>query len=1087
MKNYKYDIFISYKHEALDKAVAAKLQKSLEHYKIPKEIQKKTGKDKIKRVFRDEEELAVSSDLGKEIEGQIAQSEYLLVVCSKKTKESQWVLKEIDTFLKYRDAEHILPVLIEGEPEESFPESILAYGEPMAADVREKSEKEVLKKVKKELPRIIAPILHCSYDELKQRARNYQIKRMLIGTSVALVAVASFAAYAVFQSAKLNKEYQETRRNQARNMAQTSEKLLEQGDRIGALKTALAVLPENENSKEALVPEQMGALNNALYSYTVEKQPYFRPIRAENIEDDLEGGIQWSPDKKYYMALNHLGYIYFFDGKTGKCIWKEFGKSFNKKIRGFYGAAFLDNDTVILLSERKMFIIDFKEKSVKKIIELGFKIRDIGIPIGEAMEDDGCGYFGISIGRNRIIIAGTDAIISYDLKTGKNEFELNRGEFKQGEDMVISKLLYMEKSNHIIVGIRGFEEAGGIFSYSIKDETIKQISDKDTITIYGINDKYIAALQDRKIPTVSKVAVNYDCQLCIYNYQNGKKEWSKNKLSLKRARLSLNWKIEEMEINRKKEKVALFSFQNTMYCISLKDFKVINEKRYDGHITGMDKYDDSNILVGTADGKIYLYCDPFVEKKVVEQIGDKYIDKGGIQIESGWVEDFSYSQATNTVTQRNRNGNMIVTSGNLRDCNVSKISVNKKIESIKYFSVDKNGKQKSYKAIWYRKGNTDKQKISIYKKGISKEVYQVESSEKKECDYFTIGQLDGKIVLCYIEIDNIKEVTKLSKENLKVHIVNLEEGKEIKTYKITDLLLYSVRIAYSKDLSCIWVGGELKDSSGSIKTCIKQIRVLRDEVKEINLEKTRSKDFIDQIYVSPNNDYVAVAYNGSQEDYLKIWDIKKAEWEKINKSTKVKNVYGDHYYSNKQSITFGKVSNQVAVCKKDDTIEIIDLDERKIKHKILEDNEIQREYDGYGENTIEFLDNDKYMVTLDNQNNVSVWNLQKEKRIMQQKLEYPIWNPQIQVENNYFLIQSEEDVILDVYIFITSKDNSFIKYAYISEGYGDVDSGEIIISSEGNFYLSKIYDFQELKKEALKVLDGETLTKEEKRKYFLEE
>ena len=1086
MKNYKYDIFISYKHEALDKAVAARLQKSLEHYKIPKEIQKKTGKEKIKRVFRDEEELAVSSDLGKEIEGQIAQSEYLLVVCSKKTKESQWVLKEIDTFLKYRDAEHILPVLIEGEPEESLPESILVYGEPMAADVRGKNEKEVLKKVKKELPRIIAPVLQCSYDELKQRARNYQIKRMLIGTSVALVAVASFAAYAVFQSARLNKEYQETRRNQARNMAQTSEKLLEQGDRIGALKTALAVLPENENSKEALVPEQMGALNNALYSYTVEKQPYFRPIRAENIEDDLEGGIRWSPDKKYYMVLNCLGYIYFFDGKTGKCIWKEFGKSFNKKIRGFYGAAFLDNDTVILLSEGKISIVDFKEKSVKKIINLGFKIEDIGIPTTGAM-GDGCGRFGICTGEDRIIIAGGDKIVSYSLKTGKKEFELKRDKLKQSESMEISGLLYMEKSNHIIVGIRGFEEAGGVFSYSIKDETIRQISDKDTITIYGINDKYIAALQDRKIPTVSKGAVNYDCQLCIYNYQNGEKKWSKNKLSLKRFRLSLNWKIEEMEINRKKEKVALFSFQNTVYCISLKDFKVINKKQYDGHITGLDKYDDNNILVGTADGKIYLYCDPFVEKKVVEQIGDKYIDKGGIQIESGWVEDFSYSQVTNTVTQRNRTGNMIVTSGNLRDCNVSKISVNKKIESIQYFSVDKNGEQKSYKAIWYRKGNADKQKISIYKKGISKEVYQVESSEEKKCDYFTIGQLDGEIVLCYIEIGNIEDVIKVSKENLKVHIVNLEEGKEIKTYEITDLLSYSIKIAYSKDLSCIWVGGELKDSSWPIKSCIKQIRVLGNEVKEINLGETESKDFIDQIYVSPNNDYVAVAYNGSKEDYLKIWDVKKAEWEKINKSTKIKNIYGGYYYSNKQSITFGKVSNQIAVCKKDDTIEIIDLDERKIKHKILEDNEIQREYDGYGENTIEFLDNDKYMVTLDNQNNVSVWNLQKEKRIMQQKLEYSIWNPQIQVENNYFLIQSEGDVSSCVYIFITSKDNSFIKYAYISEGYGDVDAGEIIISSEGNFYLSKIYDFQELKKEALKVLDGETLTKEEKRKYFLEE
>lgn len=348
-----------------------------------------------------------------------------------------------------------------------------------------------------------------------------------------------------------------------------------------------------------------------------------------------------------------------------------------KRLEAFYGAAFLDNDTVILLSERKMFIIDFKEKSVKKIINLGFKIEDIGIPITRAM-GDGCGRFGICTGEDRIIIAGGDKIVSYSLKTGKKEFELERDKLKQSESMEISGLLYMEKSNHIIVGIRGFEDAGGVFSYSIKDETIRQISDKDTITIYGINDKYIAALQDRKIPTVSKEAINYNCELCIYNYQNGKKEWSKNKLSLKRPRLSLTWKIEEMKINKKKEKVALFSFQNTVYCISLKDFKVLNKKQYDGHITGMDKYDDNNILVGTATGKIYLYCDPFVEKKVVEQIGDKYIDKGGIQIESGWVEDFSYSQVTNTVTQRNRTGNMIVTSGNLRDCNVSKISVNKK-------------------------------------------------------------------------------------------------------------------------------------------------------------------------------------------------------------------------------------------------------------------------------------------------------------------------------------------------------------------------------------------------------------------------
>ena len=142
-RDYKYDIFISYKHEKLDKAVAAKLQKKLENYKIPKEIKVKTGKEKIQRVFRDEEELSISSDLGREIEDQLKQSEYLLLVCSKKTKESPWVLREIETFLKYRDVDHILPVLVDGEPEESFPEILLQYGEPLAADIREKNAKSV--------------------------------------------------------------------------------------------------------------------------------------------------------------------------------------------------------------------------------------------------------------------------------------------------------------------------------------------------------------------------------------------------------------------------------------------------------------------------------------------------------------------------------------------------------------------------------------------------------------------------------------------------------------------------------------------------------------------------------------------------------------------------------------------------------------------------------------------------------------------------------------------------------------------------------------------------------------------------------
>ncbi len=252
-KVFKYDIFISYKHEELDKAVAARLQRKLEQYKIPREIKLKIGKKKIERVFRDEEELSISSDLGKEIEGQLKESEYLLLVCSKKTKDSPWVLREIETFLKYQDIDHVLPVLIEGEPEEVFPEIILQYGEPLAVDLRDTSKKKILKNADKELPRILAPVLHCSYDELKQRHKMYRMYRLLgiagIGMGVAII----FAAYAIIQSQKLEKQYQATRKNQARYLCNVSTNLLESGDRIGALQTAMGVLPENENDNKPVV------------------------------------------------------------------------------------------------------------------------------------------------------------------------------------------------------------------------------------------------------------------------------------------------------------------------------------------------------------------------------------------------------------------------------------------------------------------------------------------------------------------------------------------------------------------------------------------------------------------------------------------------------------------------------------------------------------------------------------------------------------------------------------------------------------------------------------------------------------------
>ncbi|MCR4758537.1 MAG: toll/interleukin-1 receptor domain-containing protein, partial [Butyrivibrio sp.] len=111
-----YNAFISYKHAELDNKAAAMIEKDLEHYHIPARIQKKTGIKKIERIFRDTDELPITSDLSATIEEALANSDYLIVLCSKNTCLSTWVEREIQLFLQNHSRDNILTVVADGEP-----------------------------------------------------------------------------------------------------------------------------------------------------------------------------------------------------------------------------------------------------------------------------------------------------------------------------------------------------------------------------------------------------------------------------------------------------------------------------------------------------------------------------------------------------------------------------------------------------------------------------------------------------------------------------------------------------------------------------------------------------------------------------------------------------------------------------------------------------------------------------------------------------------------------------------------------------------------------------------------------------------
>lgn len=270
LSSVDYDAFISYKHGPIDTIVAQTLQRKLENYRAPKGVGDK--KKPFKRVFVDEGELSSCSDFGKQIEAALKNSGWLIVICSRNTPMSPWVKAEIETFLKYHDRSRILAVLIEGEPEQSFPEELLGnqdgVGEVFAAIARGDNLKQILQNLGKDaLLKIVAPMLNVTFESLKQRQRTYRIKRIALASTALLVVINGFVTYAYIQSQKLNREYQNTLINQSQYLGAMAMEKLEENNPYEAIELALQALP-NETLDRPLIADAEYALTKAVNAYS---------------------------------------------------------------------------------------------------------------------------------------------------------------------------------------------------------------------------------------------------------------------------------------------------------------------------------------------------------------------------------------------------------------------------------------------------------------------------------------------------------------------------------------------------------------------------------------------------------------------------------------------------------------------------------------------------------------------------------------------------------------------------------------------------------------------------------------------------
>ncbi|MBQ3159735.1 MAG: toll/interleukin-1 receptor domain-containing protein, partial [Clostridia bacterium] len=108
MEPKKYCAFISYRHQSPDDSIAKALHTAIETYHVPSVIQKKTGKKRLGRVFRDQEELPLSSNLGEDIQEALDESEWLIAICSPRYLESRWCQRELEYFIEKKGRDRVL-------------------------------------------------------------------------------------------------------------------------------------------------------------------------------------------------------------------------------------------------------------------------------------------------------------------------------------------------------------------------------------------------------------------------------------------------------------------------------------------------------------------------------------------------------------------------------------------------------------------------------------------------------------------------------------------------------------------------------------------------------------------------------------------------------------------------------------------------------------------------------------------------------------------------------------------------------------------------------------------------------------------
>ena len=509
-KQYKYDAFISYRHCDLDKFVAENLHRILESYELPKEIKEKFNIEgrSIRRVFRDQEELPLSSNLEDPILEALNDSKYLIVICSPRLKDSLWCKKEIETFKKIRGRRNIFCVLVEGEPKDSFPKAVLydddgkTLVEPLAADVRGETKKEVLKKIKSEKLRLIAPMYHLDYDDLRQRHKMQEQRKMIITSTIVAISCLLFTLYTSIMLIKIYNQQKLLKKHQAITLSEKSEQSLKNDSKYNAVKNAYQALTKFNGVKMPYTSEAEYALSEALGVYNT---GYSYKATGEMNTKGVVDYIKNSDNDNYLAIYDESEELTIWDSNKLKKLY-----TYND-INGFsfddHYFTFMGNDYFAYINNNGNIVINN--------IKNGKKVKEI--KKGENS------YTSIKGTENYISYIDNKTVSIYNIKEDKI-----LGTYKV-DDKMMKEMYYSDDKKYLIAS-----STNNSFEIN-KEEYVKvhilDINSLEEINSVELNAGYISGMftKDNNLYMLLNRTFNTEFNMVVssYNYIDGNINWTK--------------------------------------------------------------------------------------------------------------------------------------------------------------------------------------------------------------------------------------------------------------------------------------------------------------------------------------------------------------------------------------------------------------------------------------------------------------------------------------------------------------------------------------------------------------------------------